>query len=132
MDSEEVLLALLVVSILLGIVLAFVSTAAGGRTAADLERQSERGITGAPRIQAWVNLRTHLNRVAFGAVFVVINVMLLAGAPEAWRMWANRTMWTLLLLSFVVMAIMDWGAEREQVRLSLRELASRIAAKEED
>jgi len=118
--ADDVLLALLIVSILFGIGLAFVSMAAAGRTLADLEHQAERGVTGSPRIQAWVNLRTSANRAAFGVVFVVINVLLLAGAPEIWRMWVNRILWTALLASFLLISVQDWVAEREQVRISLR------------
>jgi hypothetical protein len=130
MTADEILEWLLIASIVLGILLAFISTAAAGRTVADLERQSERGITGAPRIQTWVNLRASLNRAAFGVVFVIINVMLVAGTPEPWRMWTNRTLWTVLLASFVVMSVLDWLAEREQVRLGMRDMAAARAIRD--
>lgn len=120
--SADILDALLIASIVLGILLAFISAAAAGRTAADLERLAVRGISGTPRIQAWVNLRVHLSRVLLGAVFVVIHVMLLAGATESWRLWANRTLWLGLLATFLVVSIRDWMAEREQVERGLREV----------
>lgn len=121
-SGDEVLLSLLIFSIILGILLTFISTAAVGRTLTDLERQIERHIEGRARIQVWVNLRMSLNRVAFGAVFVLINIMLLVDAPVIWRMWTNRTLWTGLLLSFLTAAWLDWLAERELIRLSMREL----------
>jgi hypothetical protein len=130
MDPNDVLDILLVVSIAIGILLILISMAAAGRSAADLERQAERGVSGSPRIQAWVNLRTYLNRVAFGGVFVTINIMLVAGAPEVWRMWTFRTLWTVLLASYLLTSVLDWAAEREQVRLSMRELADERLARE--
>lgn len=131
MNTGDILDGLLLASIALSFALVLVSTAAAGRTMADLERQAERGVTGTPRIQAWVNLRTNLNRAALGVVFATINLMLLANAPEPYRMWTNRSLWTLLLASFVVMGILDWIAERDQVRLAMRELAEARSIRDE-
>jgi hypothetical protein len=130
MTEDDVLTALLPISILLGVLTAFVATAAAGRTIADLERQQERSITGAPRIQGWVNLRITLTFMAFGVFFVIVNAMLWVGAPELWRMRVNRWGWTLLLASFLLTAVLNWIAERTQVRLSLRELAASREARE--
>lgn len=124
MDETGILTALLPISIVLGILLTFVTTAAAGRTIADLERQQERGVTGAPKIQTWVNLRINLVFMALGVTFVVINALLLAGAPEIWRMRTNRTGWTLLLAACLVIVVLNWLAEKAQVRLALREMAA--------
>lgn len=117
MDERDVLAALLIGSVLLAVLLILAATAAIGRKLTDLEYQVARGITGAPRIQSWIALRTQIDRALLGIVFVIINSLLLAGAPEIWRMWTNRVAWTVLLSLVLISAVLDWLDERRQVRL---------------
>lgn len=106
-------------SILLGISLIFISQAAVGRGLGDLHRLSMREAADRSRTQSWVNIRPQINYVLFGIVFTIINVAILTGAPEIWRMWTFRILWNLLLIGFNISAILDWRAERKLVRLSI-------------
>jgi hypothetical protein len=117
MTERDVLQSFLVVSVVGAALLILIGTGLLVRSLLDLEYQSVRGITGFPRIQAWMNLRGQSDRALLGLVFVIINVLLLAGAPEIVRMWVNRVGWTLLLFWVVINAVLDWFAARQQVKL---------------
>ena len=121
MTPEIVLSGLLVTSVTLGIMLLLVSMAALGRKVADLELQVERNIQGVPRIQAMISIRSQIGNVLLALIFVVINILLLAGAPMEVRTWTNRVLWTFLLAIVLGHAIVDWLAERKQVHLLIQQ-----------
>lgn len=126
MTYDGVLNGLLVLSIILAALVALIATAALGRKIADLELQRERGVGGVPRIQSLINIRSQIGDVLFGVFFVVLNVMLLAGAPIEWRTWSFRILWTVLLAVVLAHKVLDWIAERQQVRLLMSEQQSTL------
>jgi hypothetical protein len=130
MDNDVILDALLAVSLTLSVVLVLLSAASAGRAVVDLERQAERGVTGGGRIQAWVNVRAHIGRALLGLMFIFITVLLLADAPMDLRTWSFRILFMVLLGYYTASSVLDWRAEKAQVRLGLRELAAAHEARE--
>jgi len=128
MSPSHILDALLVVSIVLALLVTLFAMAALGRKIADLELQIARGIEGVPRIQSEIVIRSQLGDALFGLVFLVINIMLLAAAPLEWRQWTFRLLWTALLLLILAHKVMDYRAERRQVRLLVDAQASTNAS----
>ena len=126
MSPDEVLSTLLVVSLGLAILLTGIALAALGRKLADLEFQIVRGIVGVPRIQSGITIRSQIGNVGIGMLFILITVLLLAGAPEWIRMWANRGFWTVLLGGLLASEVMDWMAERKQIRLLITDQAGAL------
>ena len=122
MNSESLLYGLLVASISLSVVLTLISTAIVGRKIADLEYQQSVGVNGAHRIQSVVNIRTHALRVLVGLTFITIALLLLAEAPEIWRQWINRTLFVLLPGTYAGASILDWMAERQQIKLQTEQV----------
>lgn len=131
MTLSIVLDALLIVSLGLAIGLACVALAALGRKIADLEFQIVRGISGVPRLQSWITIRSQIGNIGLGVVFTAINILLLAGAPEIVRMWVNRVLWTALLAVVLASAVLDWIAERKQVRILIAEQAGALTSYKE-
>lgn len=127
MDADAVLTGLLVVSLILALLLMGLSLMMLGRKFMDLEYQRAEGINGRRQRQSWMNIRTYGNRVFLGAVFVVVNVLLLADAPQEWRMWINRGLWVLLLASYVRASGKDWTADTA----NLVETQARLRAERE-
>jgi hypothetical protein len=129
MGNGLVLQGLLIVSLVLSVLLVLISAGATGSHLATLQYQRASGVNGIRQIQAWKNLRTHGNGVCLGLVFIVVTVMLLAGAPEIWRQWVNRVLFTLLMMTFTGSSVLDWLGDREQMRLLLsEEAASQLAS----
>jgi hypothetical protein len=112
---------LLILVTAMSLLLVLASTAALGRLAADLEYQYAAGLNGVRRIQSWVNIRTHANRVILGLTFLVTGILSFTDAPILWRTWIGRVLFVVVLACYTVSSIMDWLAERKQVRLLLRE-----------
>jgi hypothetical protein len=121
MTIDEFLDGLLIASIILSTCLLLIAMAGLGRRLADWELQAERKITGVSRIQAAIAIRGQVGTVLLAFVFVTINIMLLIESPQIARMWVNRVAWTLLLTLLLVHAVVDWMAERKQVRLLIAE-----------
>jgi hypothetical protein len=128
MTADVVLTILLVVSVILGALVALLGMAALGRKVADLELLIERDVGGVPRIQSLINIRSQSRDVLLGVFFVFINSLLLAGAPAEWRTWSFRVLWTVLLAGILWAKIEDWLAEREQVRLLMGEQSSAVTS----
>jgi hypothetical protein len=112
---------LLILVTAMSLLLVLASTAALGRLVADLEYQYAAGLNGVRRIQSWVNIRTHANRVILGLTFLVTGILSFTDAPILWRTWIGRVLFVVVLACYTVSSIMDWLAERKQVRLLLRE-----------
>lgn len=112
---------LLLLTTMLGVLLVLVSSAAFGRIMADLEYQYAAGLNGVRRIQSWVNLRTHGNRVFLGLLALTTGVLAFTDVPDFWRVWVTRALFVGVLISYTVSSILDWRDERRQVRMLLRE-----------
>lgn len=123
MDEADVLPALLIASITLGVLLLLVSGAAFGRILADIEYQYAAGINGVRRIQSRVNLRTHGNRILLGLFALVTGILGLTDLTIVWRTWVGRVLFLLLLMIFALASVVDWLDERSQVRYLLKERA---------
>jgi hypothetical protein len=121
MTTDEFLDGLLIASIVLSTCLLLIAMAGLGRRFADWELQTERKIVGVSRIQAAIAIRGQIGTVLLAFVFVIINIMLFVESPQIARMWVNRVAWTLLLTLLLVHAVVDWMAERKQVRLLIAE-----------
>jgi hypothetical protein len=115
------LLALLIATVALSVLLVLISTATVGRILADLEYQYATGLDGVRRIQSYVNLRTHGNRVWLGLFALTVSILSLTDVSLLWRTWVGRLMFLAVLTSYAVSSCLDWRAERQQVRLLLRE-----------
>lgn len=128
---DELILAwLLGVSIVLSVLLALASMAALGRKLADLEYQIAAGINGVRQIQAWINVRTHANRVFLGLAFLATSILLVADTPVLWRTWVGRVLFILVLGSYTAASVLDWFDERRQVHLLLKEQRQTLSEKE--
>jgi hypothetical protein len=121
MGEATVMLWLQVAAIVLGVLLLLASAAAFGRILADLEYQLAAGLNGVRRIQSHINLRTHGNRIGLALFTLVAGVLGLLDAGPAWREWVARALFLAVLAGYTVSSILDWLAERAQVRLLLRE-----------
>lgn len=128
-NAETVQDGLLIVSLTLAVALVLISTGTLGRKVADLEYQIAAGLNGVRRIQAWLNIRGHADRIMLGGSFIVINALLLADAPVVWRTWINRTLFVFLMAVYAATAVRDWIDERKQVRMLLTEQIAAQAAK---
>lgn len=135
--SDTLLYSLLLASITTSTILTLISMAMVGRKIADMEYQKASGINGSIRIQAVVNIRTHVLRVVVGLTFVIISALLLGNAPEPWRQWINRLLFVLLPFSYMTASFLDWLAERQQIRIKIdqdtvrRRVTAESAAKAE-
>lgn len=121
--ANMTLYLLLVASLAAACVLILMSTAMVGKKLSERDYQRAAGINGTLRIQVGINVRTHLMRVFVGVTFTVFSVLLLADAPMVWRQWVNRLLFVLVPLGYVVASILDWLAEREQMRIELANAA---------
>ncbi|SRR6266536_2274503 len=117
--TNDILAWLLAASVAVSVALALISAGELGRNLADLEYQRASGTNGIRTIQAWRNVRTHGNRVFLAVSFIVISVLLMAGAPEVWRMWTNRVLFVLVPLFYLISSILDWHDDGRQLWLSL-------------
>ena len=119
--EETLLFCLLLLTLGLSLLVLLTSAAAFGRVLADLEYQHLANLNGVRRIQSHVNLRTHGNRVLLALVFGTLAVLALIEMPDLWRIWAGRVLLVMLLAAYAASSILDWLAERKQVRLLLEE-----------
>lgn len=113
--------ALIVVGMVLAVVLVLASSMTLGRKVADLEYQIAAGLNGVRRIQSWINIRTHSNRIVLGLAFLVMTMMRFADVAPEWRAWIAYGLFTLVLGAYAVSSVKDWLDERRQVRLLLLE-----------
>ncbi len=121
MTEGALLFGLLLLTLGLSLILVLTSAAAFGRILSDIEYQHLAEINGVRRIQSFVNLRMHGNRVLLGLVFGTLAVMALIDMPELWRIWAGRVLLVLLLVAYAASSVFDWFAERRQVAILMRE-----------
>lgn len=119
--DDDVLFWLLVGTVAVSLLLVMASTATLGRKLADIEYQYETGLNGVRRIQSWINVRMHANRILLGLAFLVTSILTLANAPDPVRIWVGRVLLLGVLLSYTVSSILDWRDERRQVRMLLRD-----------
>jgi hypothetical protein len=112
---------LLAVVGVLSLTLILASMATLGRKLADLEYQMLVGLNGVRRIQAWINARTHGNRVFLGLTFLTISILPLTAVSPFWQTWIKWVMSILVLLAYTASSVLDWLDERRQVKLLLRE-----------
>jgi hypothetical protein len=123
---DDAILGWLLVAVgVLSLTLILSSMATLGRKIADLEYQIEAGVNGVRRIQAWINARTHANRVFLGLTFLTTSVLAISDVPPLWRTWIGRVLFILVLLAYTASSVLDWLDERRQVKLLLREQAAR-------
>jgi hypothetical protein len=125
--DDPVLFWMLVGSLVLSVLLLFASGMTLGRKLADLEYQYAAGINGIRRIQSWVNIRTHANRVLLALAFLIVAVLALTDAPVFWRVWVSRALLLLVLVNYTLSSILDWIDDRRQVALLLAEQGDRTA-----
>jgi hypothetical protein len=125
--DDPVLFWMLVGSLILSVLLLFASGMTLGRKLADLEYQYAAGINGIRRIQSWVNIRTHGNRVLLALAFLIVAVLSLTDAPVFWRTWVSRALLLLVLANYTLSSILDWIDDRRQVALLLAEQGDRTA-----
>jgi hypothetical protein len=123
--DDPILGWLLVLVGALSLTLILASMATLGRKLADLEYQSIAGIDGVRRIQAWINARTHANRVLLGLTFLATSVLTVSDIPLLMRTWIGRVLFIAVLLAYTVSSVLDWLDERKQVHLLLREQLAR-------
>jgi hypothetical protein len=119
--DDPALFWMLVGSLVLSVLLLFASGMTLGRKLADLEYQYAAGINGIRRIQSWVNIRTHGNRVILALAFLFIAMLSLTDAPVFWRIWVSRALLILVLANYTLSSILDWIDDRRQVALLLAE-----------
>lgn len=111
----------LVVILVLAVLLVLASTATLGRKLADMEYQEVAGINGVRRIQAWVNVRTHGNRIGLGITAIVIGILILASVPLFWLVVIVVVLLICVFAGYAYSSIQDWLDERKQVHLLLAE-----------
>ena len=121
MIEDTALFALLLASVALGVLLLLTSGAAFGRILADLEYQYAAGLNGVRRIQSWVNLRTHGNRIILGLFALTTGVLALTDSTLLWRTWTARALFLVVLVGYTVSSVLDWIDQRRQVRILLKE-----------
>ena len=119
-DPEDVFW-LAVSTVVLAVVLFGASGFAFGRILADLEYQLAAGVNGVRRIQSKVNLRTHGNRIMLAVFGLAVGIMGLTPLSILWQNWISGVLFIGVLMIYSASSIMDWMAERKQVRLLLRE-----------
>lgn len=117
MGEETILDTLLWAAILVSVVLGFLSTAALGRQYADLEYQREINLNGIRKIQSWVNMRIHSNRIALAVSYTITSIISIVDYNIVGRMWISRVLFLTILLAFTASALLDWLAERRQVKI---------------
>lgn len=120
MNEAVVRDGLLVVALVFSALLMLVSGAMCGRKLAEIEYQREAGINGVQRIEAWINLRTHVNRVVLGTSFMIPTFLSLGDLLPATRMWISWGVLIGMLMLYVISSILDWLDERRQVKLLMR------------
>lgn len=118
--NDPVLFWLLIATALMSLLLILASSATLGRKLADLEYQHAAGLNGVLRIQAWINARTHANRVLLGIAFLTTSALTLADAPDLVRAWVARVLFILVIVTYTVSSVLDWIDERRQVHINLR------------
>jgi hypothetical protein len=119
---DDLTLGWLLVAVgVLSLTLILTSMATLGRKLADLEYQMLVGLNGVRRIQAWINARTHGNRVFLGLTFLTISILPLTAVSPFWQTWIKWVMSILVLLAYTASSVLDWLDERRQVKLLLRE-----------
>ena len=123
MTEETALYVLLLSTLALSLILVLVSSAAFGRILSDIEYQQLTGINGVRRIQSRVNLRTHGNRIVLGLVFGTLAVLTMIEMPGIWRVWTGRGLLVLMLAGYAASSVLDWLAERAQLKHLLKERA---------
>jgi hypothetical protein len=125
---DDLILGWLLVAVgALSLTLILAATATLGRKLADLEYQRVTGINGVRRLQAWINARTHANRVFLGLTFLTTSVLAISDVPPLWRTWIGRVLFILVLLAYTVSSVLDWLDERRQVKLILAEQRAGVA-----
>lgn len=117
MIERFVLDGLLVLTLVFSVLLVLISAGTTGRKLADLEYQQAAGINGVRKIQSWVNIRTHVNRVFLGAAVLLMLSLSLAEAPLWMRLWVNSVLPMLVIASYALASSLDWRDERRQLRI---------------
>lgn len=120
MTEASALVWLLIITVILSVLLLLASQAAVGRKVAELEYLLETGQNGVDKIQATINIRTHVNRVFFGITFLVAGVLYFIPMDPFLKAWIDRVLLIGTLSSFTVSSLLDWRDERRQVRIILR------------
>jgi hypothetical protein len=123
--DDPVLFWMLVGTLILSVLLLLASSLTLGRKLADLEYQIAAGINGIRRIQSWVNIRTHANRVFLALAFLIVALLSLTDVPGFWRTWVDRVLLILVLANYTLSSILDWIDDRRQVALLLAEQGNR-------
>jgi hypothetical protein len=118
--DESILPILYYVSIVLSILLLFVSTAILGRQVGDLEYQIAAKTNGIRRTQSWVNIRTHSNRIVMAIAFLATAIIGLADLFYPYGPWIGRSLFILVIIVFTISSIMDWIAENKQVSMLMK------------
>lgn len=119
MQDDGVFWMLIGIIILSGL-LVVASSATLGRKLADIEYQRAARINGVLRIQAYINARTHGNRVYMGVVFLTSSILSLLPTDPEWRLSVTRVLLLSMLGSYTVASILDWIDEHRIMQLQLR------------
>lgn len=127
MDSE-ILFWLLIVTLASSVLLLLASSVTMGRKLAELEYQYAAGINGIKRIQSWMNVRTHFNRIFLALAFLIASVLTLLGVQTFWTLWGIRILLIAVLVNYTLSSILDWRDEHRQTVLFLAEERERTDA----
>jgi hypothetical protein len=122
--DDPTLFWMLIGTLVLSVLLLFASGMTLGRKVADLEYQLAKDINGIRRIQSWVNIRTHANRVFLALAFLIVALLsLLIDVQSFWRVWIDRVLLILVLVNYTVSSVLDWLDDRRLMALDLAEHA---------
>lgn len=108
-------------AILCSVALILVAAATLGRKLADYEFQVASGINGVRRIQAYINMRSNVNRISFGLVYLATTTLALTDLDIVYRTYISRFLFILLLAMYTRSAVIDWFDERKQMRILVLE-----------
>lgn len=108
-----------VLIVVLAGLLTVASSATLGRKLGDIEYQRAAHINGIFRIQAYINARTHANRVWMGVVFLIVSLVPLGDIDPFWRTWISRVLFISMLGSYTVSSVLDWLDEHRMMKLQL-------------
>ncbi len=121
MESEVLLDFIRIVTIIMSSVLMLVATASIGRKVADMEYQKDAGLNGVRWIQSWINLRLNVNRAVLGFAFLLVSTMSLMDMPIIVRQLVGTILFLVLLFMFTISGVIDWFAEKKQIKLIMND-----------
>ena len=130
-DTRILDVALMTLWMALCLVLIVFASASAGRKLADMDVMRLRGVNGVRTIHAMVQLRAQVNRMSLGIAFGLLGLLVLIGADPMVIRYTARVGLVLILVMFSVSSVLDWQADREQLRIVIEEFERDHKVKEE-